>query len=81
MKKFELIHRAIELGWIHRSPAPEIKIDSYLRRETRAQWHARGLNSSGHPRRNQPRPELTGLDRKTYHREYMRKWRATAETP
>jgi hypothetical protein len=71
-----LIHRAFQLGWIRRSPAPEIKIESYLRRETRAQWHARGLNSRGQPRRNQPRPELSGLPRKTYHREYMRLRRA-----
>ena len=70
-----LIHRAIKLGWIRRSPAPELKTESYLRRETRAKWHARGLNSHGHPRRNKPHPELANLDRKTYHREYMRTWR------
>jgi hypothetical protein len=70
-----LIHRAIKLGWIRRSPAPELKTESYLRRETRAQWYARGLNSRGHPRKNIHRPELAGMNRQTYHREYMRIWR------
>ena len=70
-----LIHRALELGWIRKPTAPEMKPESYLRRETRARWHARGLNSAGKPRRNQPHPDLAGLNRKTYHREYMRRWR------
>jgi len=70
-----LIDRAIKLGWIRRPTAPKLKTDSYLRRETRAHWHARGLNSSGRPRRNTRHPELTGLNRKTYHREYMKLWR------
>jgi len=70
-----LIHRALELGWIRKPTAPEMKPESYLRRETRARWHAHGLNSAGKPRRNQPHPDLAGLNRKTYHREYMRRWR------
>jgi hypothetical protein len=67
-----LIHRAIQLGWVRPSPGPKLKIDSYLRRELRAHWHARGLNSNGRSRKNIPRPNLTGLNRKTYHRQYMR---------
>jgi hypothetical protein len=70
-----LIHRAFELGWIQKPTAPEIKPESYLRREIRARWHALGLNSSGKPRRNIKHPDLAGLDRKTYRREYMRKLR------
>ena len=70
-----LIHRALEHGWLRKPDAPEIKPESYLRRETRANWHARGLNSAGKPRRNTPHPDLAGLNRKTYHREYMRRWR------
>jgi hypothetical protein len=71
-----LIRRAIQLGWLRFSPAPKIKTDSYLRRELRAHWHSRGLNSNGRPRKNSPRPALIGLDRKTYHRQYMRLWRS-----
>jgi hypothetical protein len=70
-----LIPRALKLGWLKRSTEPKLKTESYLRRETRAQWQARGLTSRGHPRKNIPRPELAGLNRKTYHREYMRLWR------
>jgi hypothetical protein len=72
-----LITRAIEHGWLRHSPAPKIKTESHLRRELRARWHARGLNSRGRPRRNRRRPELTGLDRQTYLRKYMRLWRLT----
>lgn len=74
-KSQSLVHRALELGWIQKPAAPEIKPESYLRRETRARWHMLGLNSSGKPRRNTPHLDLAGLDRKTYRREYMRKLR------
>ena len=74
-KSQSLIHRALELGWIHKPIALDLKPESYLRRETRARWHAHGLNSSGKPRRNTPHPELANLDRKTYRRQYMRKLR------
>jgi hypothetical protein len=67
-----LIQHALDHGWIRKPDPPEIKSESHQRRQLRAQWHARGLNSHGRPRRNEPRPELRGLDRKTYQREYMK---------